>query len=101
MTSFLRNCFGANLGTGSNDLQNSINFLETPEPGQMVYPVGKHIGVRDLSNNHMKFIRQSENLKEITCLALAPNKRFLAVCERHKNDANTYLSFYDMEKNMK
>ena len=30
-------------------------------------------------------------------MTLSPNKRFLAVCERHKNDHNAYLSFYDMK----
>ena len=48
----------------------------------------------------MKFIRQTENLKEITAMALSPNKRFLAVGERHKNDLNAYVSFYDMKNNV-
>lgn len=47
----------------------------------LAYPVGRHIGVRDLKSNEMKFIRQSDNLKEITALCLSPNKKFLAVCE--------------------
>lgn len=47
----------------------------------------------------MKFIKQPDNLKEITAMSLSPNKRFLAVCERHKNDVNAYLSFYDMKNN--
>jgi hypothetical protein len=47
----------------------------------------------------MKFIKQAETLKEITAMTLSPNKRFLAVCERHKNDFNAYLSFYDMKNN--
>ena len=47
----------------------------------------------------MKFIIQSEQLKEITAMALSPNKRFLAVGERHKNDLNAYVSFYDMKNN--
>ena len=31
----------------------------------------------------MKFIKQADTLKEVTAMALSPNKRFLAVCERH------------------
>jgi hypothetical protein len=61
--------------------------------------IGKHIGVRNLTSNQMKFIKQGDNLKEITAMSLSPNKRFLAVAERHKNDINAYLSFYDMKNN--
>ena len=32
-------------------------------------------------------------------MALSPNKRFLAIGERHKNDLNAYVSFYDMKNN--
>jgi len=45
----------------------------------------------------MRFIRNPPSLKEITSLALSPNKRFLAVAEKHKGDPNPYLSFYDMK----
>lgn len=76
-------------------------YLDTSEPSHITYPVGKHIGVRDLGDNSMRFIKQQETLKEICAIALAPNKRFLAVCERHKGDTSTYLSFYDLEKNLK
>lgn len=34
-------------------------------------------------------------------MTLSPNKRFLAVCEKHKNDVNAYVSFYDMKQNFK
>lgn len=47
----------------------------------------------------MNFIRQAETLKEITAMVLSPNKRFLAVCERHRHDLNAYISFYDMKSN--
>jgi hypothetical protein len=30
---------------------------------------------------------------------LSTNKRFLAVCERFKNDPSAYVSFYDMKNN--
>lgn len=49
----------------------------------------------------MRFIRQPDSIKEITAMTLSPNKRFLAVCERHKNDTNAYVSFYDMKSNFK
>lgn len=30
-------------------------------------------------------------------MTLSPNKRFLAVCERQKNDFSAYITFYDMK----
>ena len=38
-------------------------------------------------------------MKEITAMCLSSNKRFLAVCEKHRNDPNAYVSFYDMKNN--
>ena len=46
----------------------------------------------------MLFIKQSEEIKEISAMSLSPNKRFLAVCEKHKTDTNAYLSFYDIKR---
>jgi WD40 repeat protein len=28
---------------------------------------------------------------------MSPNKKFLAVCEKHKNDFSAYITFYDMK----
>ena len=63
----------------------------------LAYPVGKQIGVRDLRTNEMKFIRQHDNLKEITSLSLSPNNKFLASCETQRDDKSAYLTFYDMK----
>ena len=30
-------------------------------------------------------------------MILSPNKRFLAVCERHKNDPTSYITIYDIK----
>lgn len=44
----------------------------------------------------MKFIKQAENVREISSMTLSPNKRFLAVCERHSGDPTTYIALYDI-----
>jgi hypothetical protein len=31
-------------------------------------------------------------------MCLSPNKRFLAICEKHKHDNNAYVSFYDIKR---
>ena len=78
-----RNAFGMYTGSPQYNLQNCLNFLEEADSSRLIvaYPVGRHIGVRELKNNEMKFIRQHENLKEVTAMSLSPNKKFLAVCE--------------------
>lgn len=63
----------------------------------LTYPVGRQIGVRDLKTNEMKFIRQHDNLKEITAMCLSPNKKFLASCELLRDDKCAYITFYDMK----
>jgi hypothetical protein len=87
--------------TGSHalDLHGCLSFLEESDLSRLVltYPVGRHVGVRDLKTNDMKFIRQSENLKEITAIALSPNKKFLACCEIQRDDKSAYIQFYDMK----
>ncbi len=45
----------------------------------------------------MKFIKQADTLKEVTAMALSPNWRFLAVCERHWNNLSAFISIYDMK----
>jgi hypothetical protein len=52
----------------------------------LLYPVGKYIGIKPHDKNEMAFLRLSENLERIICLAISPNKKFIAVCERLKSD---------------
>lgn len=86
-------------GSQLHDIQNCLNFLEEADSSRLIltYPVGRQIGVRDLKSNEMKFIRQHENLKEITAMCLSPNKKFLASCELLRDDKSAYITFYDMK----
>jgi len=36
-------------------------------------------------------------LKEVTAMALSPNRRFLAICEKHRNNMNAFISIFDMK----
>lgn len=45
----------------------------------------------------MKFIKQSDIVKEISSLTLSTNKRILAVCEKHRQDNSTYIALYDIK----
>ena len=95
----LVNAFGCFLGTPLNELRGSINFLEDSDTNRLllVYPVGRRVGVKDLTSNEMKIISQNEPVQEVTSMSLAHNKKFLAICEKYKDDKCAYISFYDMK----
>lgn len=94
---FSRNAFGSLFSTSSHEIENWVNFLQDSNQSTIIYPVGRHIGVRNIESNDMRFIRQNPNLKEITAMCLCPHKRFLAVWETHKNNLSAYIAFYDMK----
>ena len=52
----------------------------------LIYPIGKFIAIKQHDKNEMAFIRLSENIDRIVSLAISPSKKFIAVCERLKND---------------
>ena len=67
---------------------------------KVIYPVGKHIGIRDLGpSRQMDFIKAVEYDREITGLYLSGsgNRRFLAVSEKRFGDNSIYLLIYDMK----
>ena len=39
-----------------------------------------------------------DNVERITCMKLSPNKRFLLIGEKHKDDPGCFLSVYDMNE---
>ena len=45
----------------------------------------------------MNFIMISENVKQITCMKLAPNRRSLLVAEQHKDGSGCFLAVYDVK----
>lgn len=91
------NAFGAMFSSSSREIRNSINFLHDSNQSTIIYPVGRHIGVRNIETNEMRFIKQGDHVKEITAMALCPHKRFLAVAEKHKSDMSCNIAFYDMK----
>jgi len=52
----------------------------------LLYPVGKFIAIKQHDKNEMAFLRLSENIEKIVSLAISPSKKFIAVCERLKNE---------------
>ena len=64
-------------------MRNSLVFLEGTEAPHIVYPVGKHIGIRNLNTNGMMIIKQADEVKEILSLTISGGmRRYLAAVER-------------------
>jgi len=52
-----RNSFGANFVQKDQNrcVRRALHFLDGPDQPTIVYPVGRHIGIRNIINNDMKF----------------------------------------------
>ena len=72
---------------------------------KIIYPVGRHIGIRNIEDNTMRFIKQNESVGQITGIYVSADqdksksRRHLAVTEQAQNplDLNVSVTFYDME----
>ena len=81
-------------------MKNGLHYLgDMADPETVVYPVGKHIAVKNLKNGSMKFIQQKEDVREITGIYLSKgsNRRFLAVTVKLVNDIAPYVQIYDLK----
>lgn len=62
-----------------------------------MYPVGKFIAVKNIDKSDMNFIRMSENMEQVTCIAKSPNNKFLAVAEKLKNESVPQVSVFSFK----
>jgi hypothetical protein len=93
------NSFGANFVQKSSNrfVRRALLFLEAFDQPLVIYPVGKHIGIRNVVTNKMNYIMQPNHIKEVMGLTLSTNRRYLAVHEQRHNDLHCYVSFYDLK----
>ena len=64
------------------DVSNNVLFLED---NIVAYPCGHNIIIYYIAEEMQRFIPGVEGSQGITALALAPNRKFLAVCEKAQN----------------
>jgi hypothetical protein len=97
----VENSFGANFvqKKRGREVRNSLVFLEGTEAPHIVYPVGKHIGIRNLNTNGMMIIKQSDEVKEILSLTISTGgmRRYLAAVERQVHDNQLRVSIHDLK----
>ena len=80
-----------------------MQFLET-QPLRLIYPVGRTIALRDISDetrltNKFSCNRIDERLDQITSISI--NSQYLAVGCKFMNDKSAYIFFYDISKGFK
>jgi hypothetical protein len=102
------NSFGANfVQKDKRKLVKSLSFLDTGmDQDYIIYPVGRHIGIRLVGKNNMNFITMGDHVKEITGLTLSNvnpknNKRFLFVHQTRTTDWHAWVEIYEFSKNFK
>jgi len=61
-------------------LPSPVHFVE--DTSQILYSVGRRVVLHNLDTNTMKFIPENDRLDCIVALAVSPNHKYAAVCER-------------------
>jgi WD40 repeat protein len=66
----------------------------------VIYPVGRHIALRNPETAEMTLIKQPDRVTKITAMALTPEKtrRFLAVAEQIGAEHVCQISIFDLKK---
>ncbi|KAG5187053.1 WD40-repeat-containing domain protein, partial [Tribonema minus] len=63
----------------------------------LVHPVGQQLAMYRMDDGSMQFFTgRAKNVKEIVALAISPNKRAVAVCERTDDAAAAQVSIYSV-----
>ena len=62
----------------------------------IAYPVGKHIGLKNLKTGKMNFIEMREDVREISGLYMSSGRRYLAVALRLVHDTSPYVVIYEL-----
>jgi chaperonin cofactor prefoldin len=73
----LNHAFGSNF---TLENKNEIGIIEEDGRMKMVYTVGKAIVKQSLENKTMEFIKLSDSIESIECMALSPTKNHIAIC---------------------
>jgi hypothetical protein len=66
-------------GVKTNVYNNCIHYADE---NKVVYPVGHTTVIYDIDHKFQRFFSGTEGAVEITCVAMSPNRRYLAVSER-------------------
>lgn len=90
----LNHAFGSNFSLES---KNEIGIIEEDGKMKMIYTVGKSIVKQTMDSRSMEFIKLSDNVETIECVAISPTRNHIAVCEKIKNENFLLLNLYGLK----
>ena len=61
-------------------LPSPVHFVD--DTSQILYSVGRRVVLHNIDKNEMKFIPENDRLDSVVALAVSPNHKYAAVCER-------------------
>lgn len=67
-------------------LRDSVGIIEEGNQKSILYPVGKYIALKQIDKPNMSFLPLNESLEKIVSIAISPNKKFIAICEKIRDD---------------
>ena len=77
------------------DVKNNVMFVED---NTVIYPCGHNVVVYNMADKSQRYIPGIEGSEGITCMALSPSRKFLAVCEQ---STKAVCSVYNIEAFLK
>ena len=80
------------------DVKNNIWYVDE---NTVVYPCGHLLVIYNTETKQQKFIPGTEGVEAMTALALAPNRRCVAVAERAADGGRGTVSVYDVHSHKK
>lgn len=69
----------------SRGLVNSIGITDEDGQRKVIYPMSKYVAVKVVERPDMSFIKLHESVENIECMAISPNKKFIAIGEKISN----------------
>lgn len=85
-------------------LTQSLHFLDSLDQPRITYPVGKYIGIRNLIQGQMDFVKPSQdkdkvddNEREIIGLFInhQGSRKYLAICDKDHRNGHIWVNIYE------
>ena len=78
-----------------SDVNDNICFLDEQN---VVYPSGANIVIYNTDQKTQKFIPAGEGAGKFTCMAVSPNRRYVAIAERADRPSVTVYDIQTLKK---
>lgn len=85
----------ANIYGVRSDVHDNVYYLDEQT---VIYPAGAHLVLYNTENKSQRFISSGESNGKFTCMAVSPNRRYVAIAERAISEKDRpSLTVYDLQ----